>query len=46
MNYWFEDKDELTYVGKIPDSVKTMIRTFSDCESLEPWLTGRETMHF
>lgn len=35
MNYWFEDKDELTYVGKIPDSVKTMIRTFSDCESLE-----------
>lgn len=34
MNYWFEDLETLTYVDKIPSSVKTMVRTFSGCTSL------------
>lgn len=34
MNYWFEDIETLTYVAPIPASVKTMVRTFSDCSAL------------
>ena len=34
MNYWFEGMKTITYVDKIPDTVKTMIRTFEGCEAL------------
>lgn len=35
MNYWFEGLETLKYVEPIPSSVKTMIRTFSECSSLK-----------
>lgn len=35
MNYWFEDMQTVTYVGTIPNNVKTMISTFSGCINLE-----------
>ena len=35
MNYWFESLESLTYVDKIPSSVKTMVRTFANCINLE-----------
>ena len=34
MNFWFKDLDTLTYVAPIPASVKTMMRTFADCDNL------------
>ena len=35
MNYWFEGIDTLTYVDKIPDSVRTMVKTFNGCDGLK-----------
>ena len=35
MNYWFENLETLTYVDKIPASVKTMVRTFANCINLK-----------
>lgn len=34
MNYWFENLETLEYVDSIPASVKTMVKTFSECENL------------
>ncbi len=35
MNYWFEGIKTLAYISPIPQSVKTMVGTFSDCNNLE-----------
>lgn len=35
MNYWFSGLETLTFVSSIPDSVKTMVRTFEECVSME-----------
>ena len=35
LNYAFEGLQHLVYVGKIPDSIRTMVSTFAGCTSLK-----------
>ena len=35
MNYWFENMQDITFCANIPDSVKTMVRTFKNCPNMK-----------